>query len=413
MALFAENFLKGYELGRNRKRQEELDKERAEDRKLEIQRQKLIMDRLKIQDKEEARKAARGEVDWMSTQPGVELPGPTEDGQPLAAQRHAPMIIPEGGYGQPAMEVAPQTLQAKMAQKIQADRAARMRTVSPEMASLLDVPAGEYESDLLRAASEKRTAEDTQAAITRRAEMSDAAAMARERAGNQTQIDVANINAKARADAAGGSIGDVEAMHWAQLLSTGEAKLPNVPSRLKRAVVNQMFGANMAVMTPKLEAKLDQFITAEASINHIQETLTRMNGASGMEKMSAALQLDTEVKALSRNIGRSMGEKGVFTDADKADFASLIGYGAGAPGGAAVWSMMAPEEAQKRIDAAIRLIEGVKQRELSNFSARTGGRNVAGATGSVGTSTRKKGERKTFANGNIGEWDGNSWVQVN
>lgn len=391
-----EGFVRGFESGRRIREARERAEQEKEDRDLARQKLKFEMDRLKILDKESARRAVIEEAEFMSKMPGA--PGPGGEEQP-----HAPLEIPEGGFGQPARTITPptsgQTLQAQIAGKIKEARALRHRTVDGGVAERLGVPPGEYDSDILGAMT-KRSESDSD----------NAASMAREQAGNRTQlqttamnnrtqIEVAKLNAAGRGGGTGsgpdGSFTDQDAANYATMLSSGEARLSQVPTKVRTAVINKMFGMNLAASTPALEKKVDEFTGAQAALDKIAGSLKRFTEASGVEKIGAGLQYKVDITALSRLIGRSLGEKGVFTNQDKEDFEQIVGIGTKIPiVGAAAGAYFAPELAADRIEQLKALMERVKERTFQNFAGRTGGRLPQGAVqappGMAGPRTAKE-----------------------
>lgn len=86
---------------------------------------------------------------------------------------------------------------------------------------------------------------------------------------------------------------------------------------------------------------------------------------SPFEKAKAGIALNTTVTAMSRTVGRSLGEKGVFTDGDKEDFKTFL-----APN--IVYSTLSPGERTKRIEVAERLMTKLIRHRANNFYSRYG-----------------------------------------
>lgn len=361
---FSQNFLRAFHDVKDRERVDEELKLRKEDRAIQRQDFKMRSDRLKMQDMEDARAARLKEVEAMEKLPGPPMVGPTETGEALQGQ-HPEMTIPAGGYGAPPMTIRPRTAQevqaqdlAKHIQQKRAEVGIRPRiNVQDSVAEKVGVPAGDYDTeelDLLEGSLD-REGQDRRAA-----------------AQNKTTLAAAALR--------GTETSELDQKRWATMLSTGEAKLAQVPLRERTKVVNKMFGMNLAILTPQMESKLDQFHEASQALSKIEEDLAGLREAkTAAEKLEWATQLNADVNGLSRTVGRSLGEKGVFTDADKKDFASIVGFGAGLmPGGAAVGALFAPDAADARLKKLQDFMEKVKTERIKSFSKRTGGRMPAG-----------------------------------
>lgn len=132
---------------------------------------------------------------------------------------------------------------------------------------------------------------------------------------------------------------------------------PDDPTNMRSAAVPQSeFG--------KLDAgkqAFDAFIPIEESFRKFRETSL----LNPVDKAMAGAQLNSEVQAMSRTIGRALGEKGVFTDADKADFATFIYPGL-------VLSTLRPEDAEKRLNGAKAVINRAIARQAKTFYERYG-----------------------------------------
>lgn len=402
---FTDTFLQGFHVGRSHRENSERLKGEAEDRKLQRMKLKHEMDRLKIQDAEAARKSGFEELQTLAQQPD-----PSE------------VNIPAGGYGQPARTMQTPGMRAVLAEtlaaKAKSEREGRMREVSPEAAGLMGVPAGSYDADVLQeAGATKRTQ------ITRDA-------MATEGARNRAnQLEVARINASGRNPQVSADDDGLES--WAKKLNTGQVSISNVPpgknGTYRNAVVQHLESTGRGIMTPKIKDRIDQFVNAKASLDKIEDTFERIqNAESASERLGATLQLNAEVTGLSRGVGRSLGEKGVFTDQDKLDMAKII-----QPGGGGIMTGIlahtAPEMGRDRIRQLRAFMDKVREREFKGFEELTGGEvlardrtEAAGKQDGAGAKGRKDsagpvgpaiGTRKKFPNGRTGVWDGRGWVQ--
>ncbi len=398
---FAQNFLSAFD---QVKRREQIDEElaqRKEERAEQRHRYKMESDRLKLKDMEDARAARFNEAKAMEDLPAppglkpppmapvegeeaerlrnadpmqVELNRPMETGASMTEDQvegqHPIIHIPEGGYGAPPLDIRPRTreqvLRENLAAKIEqarAERAAQRVHIDDSTAEDIEVPAGDYDPEALTAIDQSR--DRKQQLTTSREQNATTLAAANARAGSE-DLD-----------------SDESATNYAQMLSTGEIKtLSSVPRErgFRTKVVNKMFDLHLAILTPKLEAKIDHFNEARSSLDHIADQLQSLKDAKGFKANSEeALQLEADVNGLSRAVGRAMGEKGVFTDADKADFASIMGFGAGVfPGSTAVMALITPEASEARIKKLYQLMDRVKDREITNFGKRSGGRYPAG-----------------------------------
>lgn len=370
---FTQNFLDAFD---QVKRREQIDEElaqRKEERGIQRQQFKMQSDRLKLKDMEDARAARFAEAKAMEDLPGPPMVGPQEDGSALTGN-HPVVDIPEGGYGAPPTQIQPRTreqvLRDNLASKIQErratagiDREAQQVNIDDSTAEEIEVPAGKYDREALTAIDQQR---DRKAADVR--------------AREQNATTLAAANARAGGDDADA---DETATHYAEMLASGEIKtISGVPKDrgLRTKVVNKMFDLKLAILTPKLEAKIDHFNEARSSLDHIASAMENLKAAKGfMPNSEAALQLEAEINGLSRSVGRAMGEKGVFTDADKNDFASIMGFAAGVfPGSAAIAALVAPGASEKRVQRLYELMDRVKDREITNFGKRTGGRYPGG-----------------------------------
>lgn len=155
---------------------------------------------------------------------------------------------------------------------------------------------------------------------------------------------------------------------YANQVATGQIKVSEVPGvALKKAVLAHMGMGDIAVPSKALLDKMDQYTPAIAAVAKIEGTLkTYMDpNTPAIKRAEALAQFDTERNALSRHVGRNFGEKGVFTDQDKKDFARLL-----APGTMA--TAIFPSFARNRLNELKKLVDDIKTREFEQFQDRTG-----------------------------------------
>jgi hypothetical protein len=304
--------------------------------------------------------------------------------------------VPPGAYGQPGRTVSVPGLRSTLAEQVKSKQAERARTVTPEAASFFGegFPAGEYDEDVLTPMA---------AGLRQREERKSIESEGRK--NRATQIEVAKIYAGAQKGAGFGGDMAAEGVHpivaWARKINTGQATLSQLAQgkdgKHRDAVVKYMADHNMGIMTPTIQAKLTQYNKAKASIAKIRKTFNAIQEAESFsERAGATLQLNAEVKGLSRNIGRSQGETGVFTDADKLDFANIIQPGGGGIG-TSISANFAPDFARGRLDSLDEFIESIRQREFTGFEELTGdtlateqNRPSAGAGPVIGTERKKR-----------------------
>lgn len=395
-----QGFLQGFERGRRAKQDKDRFAQEQEDRDLARKKLKLDMDRLKISDMEESRKAAFAESEHYSklfeppdTQGATGSPFTGGHTTTIPGQ-HPSIHVPEGGYGQPATDIQPTGMRAMMAAQEAQKRSERQRTVNPEQAATLGLPAGQYDEDIFKPVAEAAQGRQTRASIEG------------EGTKNRTsQERIANIYASANrglsAGGAGASTEDLQndqtVMGYVGKLNSGEATLSQVPSGkqggfMRDKVVRVMTGMDLSIMTPKMQEKLSQFIPAQAAVEKLEGTLSDIQNAQGFVATSAAtMQLNREVKAFSRLVGRAIGEKGVFTDADKDDFANLLQpWGGGVT--TAITANVAPEYSAQVLKELKKLMDKVKQREFAGVRERAKGPFPPGAAGTSAPGVPKTAE---------------------
>lgn len=114
--------------------------------------------------------------------------------------------------------------------------------------------------------------------------------------------------------------------------------------------------------------KLDEGTAALNAVNAVKDGVVEFQRTSilnPIDKAMSSVRLNNTMTALSRTVGRAMGEKGVFTDQDKADFTKFLGPGI-------IFSTLAPEEQTKRIELADGLIKKMIKTRVKTFYQRYG-----------------------------------------
>ena len=114
--------------------------------------------------------------------------------------------------------------------------------------------------------------------------------------------------------------------------------------------------------------KLDEGTAAMTAVDAVKQGVAEFQKTSLMhpiDKAMAGVRLNNTMTALSRTVGRNMGEKGVFTDQDKADFTKFLGPGI-------IFSTLAPEEQTKRIELAETLLKKMIKTRVKTFYQRYG-----------------------------------------
>ena len=137
----------------------------------------------------------------------------------------------------------------------------------------------------------------------------------------------------------------------------------------KTGVITPVGKGLRSAPVPKTELdKLDEGIAAITAVDAIEEDIKAFQGTSlahPVDKALAGMKLNSTMDALSRTVGRNMGEKGVFTDRDKEDFKKFFGPGV-------VFSVLAPDEQTKRIKWARGIITRLNKNRIETFYKRYG-----------------------------------------
>lgn len=145
---------------------------------------------------------------------------------------------------------------------------------------------------------------------------------------------------------------DAQAEAWKRLLRTQE----NLFSRQQAITDRQKEMAEFRFKlqsNQKLRAELQQTLAAETVLDKFEKTLAEwLNDKS----VANGIRLRAQREAFSRLLGRALGEKGVFTDYDKADFARVLGPGL-------VLSTADPQLAYQQIEDIRTLLNDIKKRK--------------------------------------------------
>lgn len=111
------------------------------------------------------------------------------------------------------------------------------------------------------------------------------------------------------------------------------------------------------------QGKMDNYYAAEEALANIEGAMKRYQDTSllsPMKKALAANALNAYANGLSTIIGRNLGERGVFTDQDRATFRQIITPGL-------LLTEVAREEAEKRLNDLRSLLARVKAREIDAY----------------------------------------------
>lgn len=139
--------------------------------------------------------------------------------------------------------------------------------------------------------------------------------------------------------------------------------------------VNKMTGEQTIIpgfrttAAPQTEiAKLDEGKKAWLALGEIEGQLKDYLNTpftNPVDKTKKGMILTNSVQAMSRTVGRSLGEKGVFTDADKADFATYLNPGS-------LISAASPDYALKQFQSAKKLMARAMGQTAKTFQSRYG-----------------------------------------
>jgi len=388
--------MQAFMTGRQARQQDEEEAHRRDSLKLEKDLHKHRIRELDIGEKLKELEGRRQALEMMRGVPGKEVRA-EGDGGGTTVQPHAPIDfsgledlgIPSG------TQVQPQTLQDVLAQnikqKMEESRAAaqgaaegRRLDVSPEQARAMGLPEGAgkgLDSALLPfLASRPEESITVQPGVApdivgpkggtfKKSELD----LMKEQAGNRTKEKVARETNATRLAAASGAGGDPAVVQeYADRLNSGQIKFSEVPRQARGEVLKAMGLSGKGILTQDMQGKLEQFTEANQAVQQIKQGIEDFtNAPMGTQKLSKGLQLRANISALTRLVGRSLGEKGVFTDQDKADFEKLLSPGM-------VATMLDPQMARDRIGQVEALMQKVKQARLEQFAERSGGQTLPG-----------------------------------
>lgn len=395
----AEQLIHAFTAGRALKQRQQQIESETEDRKLQREMHQFQMKRLQLEDKLSARKHAFDTASLMehfnrtAADAGAPALGPDQAGPPPEDINvgHAPVQIPAvPEMGLAATSVVPSTLQEKLAQIIQQKRAeasaegqakreSSQVEVPPAMAEAIGLPAGKVDPSVLTQAGEAARTRDTRASIEAEGGLNRESEERRSKVAAGAHIEGARLAAEASRGRTVIPEGDPAIDTFADQVHTGQIQFSSIPVKYKAAVSKHLGFNKQGILTPAQATKLDQFIPAEAAVEKLEGSLQKFldtPATSPGDKVAAALQYEAERSGLTRLVGRALGEKGVFTDEDKKDFAKLLGTGI-------VGATIMPSVAQGRLKEIKSLMEKVRTREFENFKSRTGGAALPGAAAGV------------------------------
>jgi len=156
-----------------------------------------------------------------------------------------------------------------------------------------------------------------------------------------------------------GATDPIQAM--ADQVLSNQIEFSAVPAKLKPGVSMRIAEQNGIIIPKDLNEKLSQFAEARAVTSEIYDALEDYIKAEGIGgNAEAAYRLKNTVDGLTRLVGRALGEKGVFTDQDKADFRSLL-----AP--SYVITLTTPEMAQRWVRRVEGVFDRVERNRLQGF----------------------------------------------
>lgn len=140
----------------------------------------------------------------------------------------------------------------------------------------------------------------------------------------------------------------------AQRIATGQAKLTDFSVNARNKIIRKLQG--FKIVPPKVREELVKVDQAESIVDQFEKSLLDF-----VEDKSAknAFRLSVQRNAFARKLGRALGEVGVFTDQDKADFARLI-----SPGGVPI-AAVSEDISFQAIQDIRELFNSVRERQLS------------------------------------------------
>lgn len=177
---------------------------------------------------------------------------------------------------------------------------------------------------------------------------------------------------------------------------TNQLEFTAIPAKLKPLVSLKIAQTGGVIVPEKLQGKLMQFTEAKEAVDTVQQAIQSYTSAEGTEAMWAAYNLNSKIDGLTRIVGRALGEKGVFTDADKADFRKLMSPGL-------LFTLSSPERASKWIEQVNGILNRVEQQQLQGFYQRVYARRDRTLD------TLRPGDQKNV----MGEFDGSGGFKPN
>lgn len=146
-------------------------------------------------------------------------------------------------------------------------------------------------------------------------------------------------------------------------LLTNQLSYKEIPSKLRPLVSLRVAQKNGIIIPPQLQEKLNQFSEARGVTSTVYDGLEDYVTAKGAAKVEAGYRLVNEVEGLTRIVGRAMGERGVFTDADKKDFTRIMSPGK-------ILTLTTPELAQRWVRNVEEIFNRVENNRLQGFYRR-------------------------------------------
>jgi hypothetical protein len=188
---------------------------------------------------------------------------------------------------------------------------------------------------------------------------------------------------------------------------SGQITYGSVPARYKPAVSALVAAQGGSIIPGKVRERMTEFNSADAALESIESALVRWEQAqTPEEKTKAAINFNGKVQGFSTIIGRSVGNKGVFTDQDQARMESTI---QGFPGKAGVaYSLSDPEETKRRLSEVHGLFNEISTREFDQYLSGSAGWRP----GNDISGQPKVGDEKTFPNGRRARFDGKGWMAI-
>lgn len=187
----------------------------------------------------------------------------------------------------------------------------------------------------------------------------------------KTDLEIARIRSQGSQAPAGDSD---EVEHWVNLLTTGQATLPNVPQKIRTAVVGRLAETGEKILPPKVRQTVNDLGAAESVMDTIESLVGEVN--TGGPKLSrvkqgikstvkGVLQTDNDdalydqtMRGFLATIARSTGEKGVLTDRDSERARNLLPH-----------RFDAKNIAAAKVQQLRQFVRGQKLRTMHNFTA--------------------------------------------